>query len=384
MTLSIKSKYLIIAILILAVIVSSIGFYVGHFLYKKPDITPIVKNEPVKIEPAKTQPIMYKHINTVVNGNKQEINLLEIDPGNNKVEIKPVLSYDSVFGFEKLSVMYKRSNAYAAINSGFFYEFGNPGGMVAIDGRLITKSTGKYPVFYINKGKAVLKEINTKIWAKCNGKKFSVKNINAYGSIEESVVFTRDFGTDNRLKKKNTSLIIENGIITGIKKSSTKTDIPKTGMVLTFLEPFKDGLADSDFKVGEKIEFTYEPKLEENTQAYECGSWVVKNGEIVIKEKDEWVGVLTNWDPRTAVGVKENGTVVFMTVDGRHPGYSIGMTAKELGQFFLDYGVKDAAMLDGGASTEMIVDGKIVSKPSFKGEERLVGGAIVVKLKDDN
>lgn len=402
--LSIRNKHLILIITIIAVLVSSIWLYAGHFLlavlrsnhlnsdrldaclslFKNPDNdTPEVKDEPAKLEPVQQPPpVQYKHISTVINGNKQEINLLEIDPGNKKIEIKPVLSYDSVFGFEKLSVMYKRSNAYAAVNAGFFYEFGNPGGMVAIDGKLITKSTGKNPVFFINNGRAVLREIDTRIWAECSGKKFSVNNINAFGGPGETLLFTRDYGTDNRVKKKNTSLTIENNLIAGITVSSDKTDIPENGYVLTFLEPVKKDFMGSNFKTGDRIEFTYEPKLEESTQAYECGSWIVKNGDIVIGDKDEWVGALTNWDPRTAVGIKNDGKVILMTVDGRQPGYSIGLTARELGRFFLDNGVKDAAMLDGGASTEMIVDGKIVSKPSFKGEERLLGGAIVVKKID--
>jgi exopolysaccharide biosynthesis protein len=71
-----------------------------------------------------------------------------------------------------------------------------------------------------------------------------------------------------------------------------------------------------------------------------------------------------------------------MTVDGRQPGYSVGVSAKELADFLIGYGVKDAAMLDGGASTEMILKGKVINKPSFKGEERPLGGALLVRIKE--
>jgi exopolysaccharide biosynthesis protein len=54
------------------------------------------------------------------------------------------------------------------------------------------------------------------------------------------------------------------------------------------------------------------------------------------------------------------------------------MTCRELGEFLIDYGVKSAAMLDGGASTEMIVEGEVVNKPSFKEQERPLGGGLVV------
>jgi len=35
-------------------------------------------------------------------------------------------------------------------------------------------------------------------------------------------------------------------------------------------------------------------------------------------------------------------------------------------------------MLDGGASAEMLVEGKLVSRPSYKGEERELGGGLLV------
>jgi exopolysaccharide biosynthesis protein len=37
-------------------------------------------------------------------------------------------------------------------------------------------------------------------------------------------------------------------------------------------------------------------------------------------------------------------------------------------------------MLDGGASTEMLLEGQLVSRPSYKGQEREVAGGILVML----
>ena len=159
-----------------------------------------------------------------------------------------------------------------------------------------------------------------------------------------------------------------------------ESEIPKDGMLVSlFGERFsKPGAV--PFKIGDAVELIHEPQLAPDTQAYECGSWIVKEGQVVIGDKDVWVGVLTNQDPRTAVGIKGDGTVVFVVVDGRQPGYSSGMTGRELGQFLVEYGVVNAAMLDGGASSEMIYNGTLVSRPSFKGQERpLAGGFIVVR-----
>ncbi len=55
--------------------------------------------------------------------------------------------------------------------------------------------------------------------------------------------------------------------------------------------------------------------------------------------------------PRTAVGVKENGNIIFYTLDGRQRGYSYGAQLKTLAQRMVELGCVDALNLDGGGST---------------------------------
>ena len=58
--------------------------------------------------------------------------------------------------------------------------------------------------------------------------------------------------------------------------------------------------------------------------------------------------------PRTAVGVKANGDVVFYTVDGRKSGHSIGSSLGTLAQRLVELGCVDAICLDGGGSTTAV------------------------------
>lgn len=78
---------------------------------------------------------------------------------------------------------------------------------------------------------------------------------------------------------------------------------------------------------------------------------------------------LFNKHPRTAVGIKENGEWVFVVVDGRFQGIYGGMTMKELAQFMLDLGCKEALNLDGGGSSTMVIQGAVVNEPCGKKEE---------------
>ena len=85
--------------------------------------------------------------------------------------------------------------------------------------------------------------------------------------------------------------------------------------------------------------------------------------------------------PRTAVAKLKDGRVLFVTVDGRQPGVSVGMTLAELADYLLTLGAVDAINLDGGGSTTMVLDGRVVNTPSDPNGERKVGDAIVVTLR---
>ena len=71
-----------------------------------------------------------------------------------------------------------------------------------------------------------------------------------------------------------------------------------------------------------------------------------------------------------------------VTVDGRQPGVSVGMTLQELAEYLLSLGATDAMNLDGGGSTTMFLDGRVVNTPSDKEGERKVSDAILVTLRN--
>lgn len=85
--------------------------------------------------------------------------------------------------------------------------------------------------------------------------------------------------------------------------------------------------------------------------------------------------------PRTGVGFSRNGsTVYFVTVDGRQQS-SIGMSLVEFGDLMIELGCYQALNLDGGGSTTMVVEDKIVNSPSDASGERSVANALLVVKK---
>ncbi len=110
--------------------------------------------------------------------------------------------------------------------------------------------------------------------------------------------------------------------------------------------------------------------------AVEFTPFLIINGEPAqIKGNGGW-----GTAPRTAIGQKKDGTVVFVVVDGRQPGYSMGVTMKQLQQIMIDAGCYNAANLDGGSSTVLSYKDDIINQPSGSDSDgmRFIPNAFIV------
>ena len=85
-------------------------------------------------------------------------------------------------------------------------------------------------------------------------------------------------------------------------------------------------------------------------------------------------------NPRTAVGFTEDGRFIMITVDGREED-STGMTLYELAALMKELGCYNAMNLDGGGSSQMYINGKVVNNPSNNGGYA-VSNALTLKLAD--
>ncbi|MDF2987203.1 MAG: exopolysaccharide biosynthesis protein [Eubacterium sp.] len=372
-------------------ILSFIIFYVGQFLFFKKDIPAAAIDAASKYANShisqpdtvkKPFPVDYKHVSITINGQKQEIFTLEFAPSDERVEFKPVHAYDSVFGFEKISEISKRTGAYAAINGGFFYEYGDPVGMLAIDGRLYMAATGHDPVLVVDKYGARFEKLVSDIFFMYKDKKVNINQINRTGDNKDIILYTNDFGSTNRAEENNTSIRIVNNVVTAVYQNVTQLPLIKDSDLVSFFGSNASLPGKLGIKEGDTVNIEIKPDLGNAYQAYSCGSMLVDEGKVVAPETDRWAGTLLNRDPRTAIGIKADGRLVLIVVDGRQPGYSAGLTGEELAEYLVELGVREAAMLDGGATSQIFVDGSLKNRPSYRGMERPVAGAFIVKVKD--
>ncbi|HEU5206204.1 MAG TPA: phosphodiester glycosidase family protein [Gaiellaceae bacterium] len=109
------------------------------------------------------------------------------------------------------------------------------------------------------------------------------------------------------------------------------------------------------------------------------GPVLVRDGVPVYRSNEAFtIAQLAPRGPRTAVGQRADGGIVFVTTDGRQPGFSVGMTNFELARTLVRYGAVRGMGLDGGGSSTMAFEGTVLNSPS-DGRERAVSTALMLQ-----
>ena len=115
----------------------------------------------------------------------------------------------------------------------------------------------------------------------------------------------------------------------------------------------------------------------EVVSALSAGPALVVNGRIrVTSDQEVFFGSsIPEVHPRTAAGRTREGALVLMVVDGRQS-VSRGVNLEELARMMLGIGAVDALNLDGGGSSTLVVNGKLLNRPTGGVFQREVMSAI--------
>ena len=138
--------------------------------------------------------------------------------------------------------------------------------------------------------------------------------------------------------------------------------------------------ADGSFGIIDENEISAQELLDAGAwNVLSFGPALVENGAVSVSQNDE-VGKAMASNPRTAIGILDEGHYVFLVADGR-TSESAGLSLYELATFLQSLGVETAYNLDGGGSSSMVFLGNLINNPTSggrKSSERSVSDIVYI------
>jgi phosphodiester glycosidase len=344
------------------------------------------------------------------------VHVLAIDRGLPTGRVGAMLANDRVPELERVSSMARRGRAIAGVNGGYFAprlpDRGDPVGVLAVDGRLVSEPVGARTALLVPSapdepirvaalrwrgsvslgGRGRLLDGVDRLRGRipgCGGVggDFPTQSINPFlvcTDSSELVVFSPSFGSRTRSSSAGQEAVVRDGVVTSLRQGGNSS-IPRDGFVLSGTGDAATFLRDRA-RPGARPQVNF--TLRDGARSLDPGDYesisggaprLVRAGRIDITPGLEGRARLdVGRSPRTVAGVRADGVLLLMTIDGRRPGWSAGATLREAARTILALGAREAVNFDSGGSTTMVVGSRVVNRPSDPTGERPVSDGLFV------
>ena len=270
----------------------------------------------------------------------------------------------------------KNNKAIVALNGTYFKpQTGVPLGTLMINQKMYTGPIYDRVAMGIFDDSFDIARIQLDATVKGSGKTIKVNNINQPRMLSTHVlVYTPEWGKYSPAAPKyGVGLQVIDNKIT--KASANAIEIPENGYVISGPKSILYNLLD---KKDVDLSIKTNPDWDGVKHIISGGPYLVKNGEVFVDMTAQKLQAIGGRNPRSAIGYTKDNNFIFVAVDGRE-GSSIGMTLMELANFMQSIGCVGAINLDGGGSTVMYVNGRVVNKPQQTGGIPLSNAIILSK-----
>lgn len=322
------------------------------------------------------------------------INMLRLDL--TKARLRMVHAMDEAVGLETVSSMATRYGALAAVNSGYFRTTGtyrgDSMGIEVLDGKLLSESSSVRAaaglIEHDGRQELIFGHIKFAGQIIAGRMKHAIAGLNRPRGDNELIIFTPEFHRTTLTDPAGLELIVRRERITERRDLKGSSTIPADGYVISVAGAARQWALET-LRVGTrvKLDLDWSPTETETADSWKqaaniigAGPQLIKNGRVEITNAAETIlpSFVSDGHPRTAIAKLRSGQILLVTVDGRQPGESIGMSLTMLADLLLEFSAVDAINLDGGGSTTMVIRNKLVNKPSDATGERPVSDAILV------
>ncbi len=287
----------------------------------------------------------------------------------NSSSVLPIVAYGSrLYGRSTINSIaeYLENQGYtivAGINGDFFnMSTGIPMGVVITDGVVRSSDNARWAVGFYDNGTAIIGKPAIKINLNCAKGNITISHINKeVNTASGAVLYTPDYSATTRTTTSTVYAVLSvtggstkigdtiTATVDSVTTSSTPLNIESGKMILatsadTPYSNVKNQIL--ALQPGESVTINTSCASGWDTVSYAVGGDVklLTNGTTVCDSS-------TATAPRTAVGVKSDGTLVLYTVDGRQSGYSAGASLIEVATRLKEIGCVEAVSMDGGGST---------------------------------
>jgi len=334
----------------------------------------------LRVEASVRWGLKYKEISQFTWWGPRVITILEL---SNKLKyvVQPVLAGGIISGLTDLNELVITEGALAGINGGYFTYTGQPLGLLMINGQLVSEALKRRAALCVTgDNKYLISRVDWQGFCsnESGEKMIRITGVNRSPGMDEAVIINRYYGDHGPLVRTDIrELVISGERIIAINEEGleTGTTIPEDGFLLQIHGA-------TDLKIGEKViyrdDFTTDLEDQEVIHALGAGPILIQDGQVMISAAEEGFqpDITSGRAPRSALGIKDDGNLVFFTVDGRQPDLSIGITLENLADFMLKYGIVEGMNLDGGSSARMVVRGYTMNNPS---DQRLISNGLLLK-----
>jgi hypothetical protein len=294
----------------------------------------------------------------------------------------------------------RRRQAIAAVNAGFFaVHNGDPVGPLRVDGELVSDGTlgraaaallpgqnGGKPVWLFDRAGVTISV------AVERGGTIAVDGVDTTRAVGALMLYTPRYGPHSDTAPTGIEWVLaaQSGRAYVVKERRShvgKTTIPRQGVVLSYggLSPPAplDRLSPGDRVT---LRETWKPASGRSADRWRAavdvvsGAGLLRRGNADVRswEAEHLASGFLGRHPRTMFGIDGAGYAWLVTVDGRQPDTSAGMTLVELQGLARRIGLTDALNLDGGGSTTMVIAGNVVNQPSDPTGARTVSDVLLV------
>ncbi|MFH1538477.1 MAG: phosphodiester glycosidase family protein [bacterium] len=313
------------------------------------------------------------------------------------VEVDPGMGYrigiaGAAGGFgklEKLSSIVDREGALLGVNGGYFdMKTGMPIGLLVAGGQVLATGERYRAFFGVDRaGAPVFMMPNVEVGAECgNGRRLYVHRLNAAPKVGERAALTSIYKGERGAGGERWEYVVHGGVVREMRAAGGV--IPAGGFVLSFptvSAPDRSLMCgDEVLKVGDALKklITSWPDIGGIVEGFSAGPLLVEDGARKTSLVEDFTissGIVSDRNPRTAVGVTGNGRMIFIVVEGRSV-WSAGLFLDEVAELLVERGAKTGMNLDGGGSSEIYAGGKILNRLS-DGKERSLSNAILIYKK---